>query len=149
MLFWLTLATGTLAALILRWLEILQLFHIYICSNNKNISKMFPNTEEKPVSDGLFPFIVCCCCFARSRVEPRLFLHGGIAQISARLSVKGILYSCIKYLFKLQNVFVQIAKCICLNCQMYLSKLQIVSVRIAKCICPNCRMYCCCFCMVG
>ena len=41
----------------------------------------------------------------------------------------------------MQNVFVQIAKCICPNFKMYLSKLQIVFVQIAKCICPNCKMY--------
>ena len=51
------------------------------------------------------------------------------------------------YLFKLQNVCVQIAKCIYPNCQMYLSKLPLnfqkkkkmrnVFVKIAKCNCPN------------
>ena len=41
----------------------------------------------------------------------------------------------------LQNVFVQIAKCICPNYKMYLSKLQNVFVQIAKYICPNYKMY--------
>ena len=34
-----------------------------------------------------------------------------------------------------------IAKCICLNCKMYLFKLQNVFVQIAKCICSNCKVY--------
>ena len=33
-----------------------------------------------------------------------------------------------------------IAKCICLNCKMYLFKLQNVFVQIAKCICPSIRI---------
>ena len=45
------------------------------------------------------------------------------------------------YLYKLQNVFVQIAKCICPNCKMYLSKFLNVFVQIAKCICPNSKLY--------
>ena len=49
--------------------------------------------------------------------------------------------NCKIYLTKLQNGFVQIAKCSCPNCKMYLSKLQNVFVQIAKCICPNWKMY--------
>ena len=46
--------------------------------------------------------------------------------------------SCCKmYLLKFQNVFVQIAKCICSNCQMYLFKLLNVFVQIAKYICSK------------
>ena len=43
------------------------------------------------------------------------------------------------YLSKLQNVFVQILKCICLNCNMYFSKLHNLSynVQIVKCSCWN------------
>ena len=44
-------------------------------------------------------------------------------------------------LYKFQNVFVQIAKCICtscksvyLNCKMYSSKLQNICIHIAECI---------------
>ena len=40
------------------------------------------------------------------------------------------------YLFKLQNVFVQIRKCICSNCKIYLFKLQNVFVEIVKWCCP-------------
>ena len=42
---------------------------------------------------------------------------------------------CKTNLSKMQNVFVQIAKCICPNCKLYSSKLQTVFVQIAKCIC--------------
>ena len=59
------------------------------------------------------------------------------------------------YLFELQNVFIEINKCICPNLQIYISKLQLCShhntrrwmvdkmylVKIAKCICPNQKMY--------
>ena len=37
-------------------------------------------------------------------------------------------------MYKLPNVFVQIAKCICTNCKMYL-------YNCAKYICLNCKMY--------
>ena len=51
MLFWLTLAIGTLAALLLRWLQIFQLFqahqHKYICSDNEYISKIFQIPKRK------------------------------------------------------------------------------------------------------
>ena len=46
------------------------------------------------------------------------------------------------YLSELQNIFVQIAKCICPNCKMYLSKLLNVFVQInrLKQLCPlRCR----------
>ena len=53
-----------------------------------------------------------------------------------------------KYLSKLQNVFVQIskcicqiAKCICSNFKKYLSKLQNVFVQISECIYPNYTRY--------
>ena len=41
----------------------------------------------------------------------------------------------------MQNVFVQISKCICPNFKMYLSKFQNVFVQISKCICSYLEMY--------
>ena len=107
---------------------------------------MFPNTEEKPVSDGIFPFIVCCCCFARSRVEPRLFLHGGIGQISARLwkaffvASLSICSTCKMYLSKSPNIFYQITKCICPNCKIVFVQIAKVFVQIPKFICQNSKI---------
>ena len=45
------------------------------------------------------------------------------------------------YLSQLQNVFVSIAKCICLNGKMYLSQLQNIFVSMAKSICLNRKIY--------
>ena len=45
------------------------------------------------------------------------------------------------YTSKLLNVFVQIAKCICPNLKINLSKFQNVFVQIAKCICQNLKIY--------
>ena len=44
------------------------------------------------------------------------------------------------YFCKLQDVFVQMAKCICPNCKMYLYKWQNVFVQIARCIWTNGKM---------
>ena len=56
------------------------------------------------------------------------------------------------YFSKLPNVFLQIARCICLNCQIYVRPLvthvQWIAIRklhsfrhCEKCICPNCQIY--------
>ena len=60
----------------------------------KYISKCNQIPKRKLRTDGLFPFIVCCCCFARRRVERRLFLHGGIAQITVLLWKTFLNYNC-------------------------------------------------------
>ena len=52
MLFWLTLATGILAALMLRWLDV-NICKIFVFSKN-NI--LLQNTEEIPVLWWAFPF---------------------------------------------------------------------------------------------
>ena len=45
------------------------------------------------------------------------------------------------YLSKLEDVFVQIVKCICPNWKMYLYKLSNVFFQIGRCICPKYKMY--------
>ena len=40
---------------------------------------------------------------------------------------------------QMQNIFVQIAKCICPICKIYLFKLQNEFLSIVKIICPNCK----------
>ena len=48
---------------------------------------------------------------------------------------------CVSYLSKLQNVFVQITKLVCLNYEMYLSKFKNAFVQIVDCICANDKKY--------
>ena len=43
------------------------------------------------------------------------------------------------YLIKLQNVFVQIVKCICPNCKMYLVDLGLMGVGIMRLSSPSCK----------
>ena len=59
------------------------------------------------------------------------------------------LYKVQMYLSKFQNVFVQIAKCICLSCNIYLSKFQnvwasgpnvLLHAHPPKCTCPKCQI---------
>ena len=68
-------------------------------------------------------------------------LHVLLASAICKFIAKCICLNCKMYLFKLQNVFVQIAKCICSNYIVYLSKLQSVFVQIEKCISSNCKVY--------
>ena len=54
-------------------------------------------------------------------IKPGLRLIRGVMYSSTQLFPQCICSNCKMYLFKLQNVFVQIAKCICLDCKVYLS----------------------------
>ena len=81
-------------------------------------------------------------CFLESKLSKKRSQSEIKGALSDRKQERG--QNCKMYLSKLQNVFVQIAKCFCPNFKMYLSKLQNVHiqmqnicVQMAKCVCPK------------